>query len=486
MKLALATAILAETLPSVSSQQQSAATFSYSALIKNNFQATLGSSSNSRAPAGNGVTMYTGGLGAGGRFTNGGGGGKLTNLANEKRRGALLNLVATEQQELRECDPHSEDPDVGVLSCGEGRYCLESAAVYPVVDTTLGGICIMDPNGQAETMHRQLQMNDTSIIEDIAYLCSGNGTPNNYTTCECENVDVEAYTGTAACTLQYPCLELPDICGANTTVCFSVGYTLSFTAPYTGSVKQCYSFTTPDVFDYCITGAYTGSPDQTACDIEVNGVMCNSCGVGYQCDNSGYPSVTMDCLNTDVGAAFPFCNATIASAWLYSTLTYGAIAEGPCPTGCNLCGEGGMMTNLDVNVSVPTGDSVPCYILQYLSFTGYFADIGQEEVCDLLPPIVAEPCGCTGGIMGNTTTPPIDSPVDAPAGAPTVVSPGPPSETSDVPSEPPVMGGMTDFPTVSPGTLTPPPPTAGADARFMSIGLTAAAAMVVGTLFFSA
>jgi hypothetical protein len=483
MKLTIAAAILAETLPAaVSSSLTSngAASASLSAFSKKDFQAALLSQRANGAPMPAGRAA---GISSGLKLTD-----WANQQANDKRKGALRNLVAAEQGLVQECDPHSEDADVGVLSCGEGRYCLESTSVYTASEgpsSKLGGLCVTDVNGRAATMHRQLQGGvDTTAIDDMYALCYANNSTDSYITCECSDVDVALYTGTAACTTESFCSDTADVCGANVTLCYNVAYTLAFTAPNTGESKICYYFTAPTVFDYCLAEFYSGTAESTGCEIEVLGQTCSSCGL-VDLPYGGIGNTTcldVDCSNTDLGIALPLCNTSIVEGFLRQVLTYAPIAEGPCPSGCNVCGEGGFMANLDTYVTFPTGDSAVCGAIEFASFTGYFALTGQEELCDLLPALVAEPCGCSGGADSNSTSVPAPSPTAEGA------EPTSPPETSDFPVAAPSDEGSTETeaPTVTSGSAPAPSDAPAPSAAVTaSVGVAAAAAMV-GTLLMSA
>merc|ERR1712232_1166975 len=92
-------------------------------------------------------------------------------------------------------------------------------------------------------------------------------------------------------------------------------------------------------------------------------------------------------------------------------LTYAAL---PCPGGCNICPFGGEMTNRDAEVTMSTGDVYFCYQLNLAGMLGYLTDI-PGDLCNALPAIVDEPCGCEGGVETEPTT-------AAPLVAPTVTA----------------------------------------------------------------
>jgi hypothetical protein len=66
------------------------------------------------------------------------------------------------------CKPTSSNPDVGILSCGMGKYCSESA------DYDLGGVCV-DSSMMEELAHRHLEVNEgltCSFGAVLGYTCT--------------------------------------------------------------------------------------------------------------------------------------------------------------------------------------------------------------------------------------------------------------------------------------------------------------------------
>jgi hypothetical protein len=66
----------------------------------------------------------------------------------QAKKNAVLKNKGSEED--APCDPTSSDPDVGILSCGMGKYCSEST------DYDLGGVCV-DSSMMEESVHRDLQ-----------------------------------------------------------------------------------------------------------------------------------------------------------------------------------------------------------------------------------------------------------------------------------------------------------------------------------------
>jgi hypothetical protein len=400
---------------------------------------------------------------------------KVHTWAQRQRAQQLVNLVET-QKVLEECDPY---PDTGILSCGPGRYCIESALLPITIDgtdeeTSLGGICV-DETPNLANQHRLLQgVNETSLIDDIAELCSGNTTNNDeYVSCDCVDIDVEAYSGSVSCSYTPLCGDLPNICQSNITFCYSMTYDLTVEAQYEGTGTLCYNFTSPETFEYCYGVVYAGSPEPESCTMQAFGEQCNSCGftqVTYPGDDTPQDCLEFDCSNTQLGLAETLCDYSVMEVVIADYLLYSAL---PCPDGCNLCGPDGYMTSPYANITLPTGEAYACGLLEIASLAGYFAGF-EPDLCSILPPLVEGPCGCETGPStpggGGTTEP----------GTPTAPTTAPPATTPTTPTTP----GGTE-PTEAP-VSTPTDPPSGAAGKAVSfslmttVGVSALAAMAMG------
>jgi hypothetical protein len=312
-----------------------------------------------------------------------------------------------------------------------------------------------------------LQANGTTIVEDMYDLCYANITDPNVS-CDCQGVDVELYTGSLSCQYEQICGNLTNVCGANVTFCYEISYTLSVTAPYTGGFQSQYDFTSPTVFQYQYGVQYTGSPEPDSCTIAFDGTQCTSCQFTQQTvEGSDTPTdcVQFDCGNTELGLTTTVCDYTIVEMIVADYLLYESL---PCPNGCNLCGDGGYMTNLENNVTLPNGQIYNCQLVGTAALAGYFANI-EPDLCTALPPVVAEPCSCTGG---DTVPPLVD---DNTTEAPTV---------ADVPTEMPVFAPV-GIPTQSPGSgtqVSTTPPAAAAAGKSRLVMVTTVASALVGWL----
>jgi hypothetical protein len=113
---------------------------------------------------------------------------KFLNLVKAKKEtsGGYLkntqNSNSKSPKDFQECDPESDEPDVGVLSCGAGRYCVESD------ESKIGGFCVSSP----DELDRALQGGDTLLDGVYTVFCPDDSLYGDQ--CNCTNYDPEAYT----------------------------------------------------------------------------------------------------------------------------------------------------------------------------------------------------------------------------------------------------------------------------------------------------
>lgn len=477
MKLAVAAAVLAETFPLVltSSLSSTSSLGGLGRVLKKNDNrhlAAVGAAGAGAAPRADLVGPVVR------RLKDAAGEG----IQRTKAATTLRNLAAgagAGQQQQQECDPSAPaDADVGVLSCGEGRYCLDISDTTRGSGTnTGGGVCVDDASGNVAVMHRTLQTDvngtDPTILDLVSVICDGVTYPNFI--CQCSAIDPVAYTASASCAVAENCVDIANICGDNFTLCYSSSLDIEIASSYEYSFKTCDSLTLPEAFSYCATDSYTANA--TTCEMTIDDVVCNVCTPGS--DGRGF-----DCLNTALNfSGYAPSNYTVPDAVTILQAGYGyysPIYDGPCASGCNLCGEGGAMTIRDVNVSFPTGDSFECGYLEIAAFAGAFANSSAElgtDLCVLLPPLVMDTCGCEGGVMAPTTAP---VPTEAP-GADGGVPTDPPTVMSGPPAMVPTMGGTTPAP--AGGGAAPMP--SGAVSKPAGGFLVAAAVVALGTMFWA-
>jgi hypothetical protein len=294
--------------------------------------------------------------------------------------------------ELMECTlPSSQAPDVGILSCSVGQYCVANA------ESTMGGVCVRSSNdldtavdsviteSGRQRHSRTMQDSTTSFLEMAEEVCSMEDL-----TCNTCAVNADAYTAEFDCEYDLNCYTLGSLC-KTTQIEFCENHTLAGTLSGQNDFqsKVCYTLTKPEDFSYCVTYTYFPDPEVDAtCEIEIDGVICNSCTLLFQGAVSGDWCREFDCENTRLGKSANNCDYSILEAfttgYLYDQL--------PCEGGCNLCGEGGsMMYSSTMEFTIPRVSTMNCFQTQLMALTGTF----NSEQCLELETLVQEPCNCT-------------------------------------------------------------------------------------------
>jgi hypothetical protein len=169
-------------------------------------------------------------------------------LKHEQYVGVLRNVVtprqpsSTSSSNLQQCDPQpttsTNEPDVGLLSCGLGQYCAVSS------DSPMGGFCVSSYDDEmmimttAETT-RDLQNDDVnSILNGIIDFCQGSTSGRSIgggpMTCDKCTLDVAQYTGQINCTYAESCYVLGSLCPNDTdttTFCERTSVEANLTGP---------------------------------------------------------------------------------------------------------------------------------------------------------------------------------------------------------------------------------------------------------------
>lgn len=290
MRLAIAAALLANTLPAYSQgsnriegheDRRKLAEYLSRAIAQNRFESSS----------------------VGGQRNKNSGLGKKTFLQG----GRLKNSPSKLKPTLVECDP-----DVGVLSCGHGTYCEASP------DALMGGFCLPTFDQSQRGLQEIPSANGNSTGPTVycdpnsgSYLTGVNGTLD----CDCSDWNADNSNGTLSCQVYTNyCYE-----GCNNT-CYAVDFTYT-TSDEATSFTYCYNFTQPYEQEFCF-----GSVDAQNCLISVDGIECSSClannrlncesgtcetqscfdfncenvglGVGNTCDQPIYPPVFYECYNS--------------------------------------------------------------------------------------------------------------------------------------------------------------------------------------------
>lgn len=160
-----------------------------------------------------------------------------------------------------ECDPSSQELDIGILSCGIGKYCDEST------ESSLGGLCVDHENEASSSVNRMLQ------DDALTPYCSGGDLYMSYN-CNCQAVDNITGTGEVFCTPYEDCCSVVD--GENSTVCRTLTYNITFAERAVEAFETCYDITQPYARSACVTTYYSNSTDAT-CAWMIDDDICSSC-----------------------------------------------------------------------------------------------------------------------------------------------------------------------------------------------------------------
>ena len=199
----------------------------------------------------------------------------LAQIQAKTEGGVLHNEKSFQENEDRtkECDPSSEDPDIGILSCVENQHCMASK------HSKLGGFCATAADSRELLSFGQF----SSILSSLP--CYNSTFPYK---CDCSKFDITSFSGSVNCLYQsYTCIGCPEYCGSvNFSVTFAAGAKVS---EYT----YCFDLKKPYGLTFC-EAQYKGS---YACKLTANGVSCNSCTnnfSAFDCSNvaHGYSSTT--------------------------------------------------------------------------------------------------------------------------------------------------------------------------------------------------
>ena len=173
--------------------------------------------------------------------------------ADDDHSSLLKNVYYKEP--VKECDPMSEDPDVGILSCGSDLHCYETA------DSKLGGVCL--PIAHA----RKLSASGSVTLSSCTNTTG--------------NLNVTNFTGSISCDVQSyqcPCSDY----------CFSSTATFRFLSGTDQSNTVCLYFKKPYAANVCYSYIFSTK----ACAYSINGTDCTSC----------VPSSSFDCTNVPKGS----------------------------------------------------------------------------------------------------------------------------------------------------------------------------------------
>lgn len=219
--------------------------------------------------------------------------GRLQTHWNQTQQAVLADAPNGEDSIL--CDPN-EEPDVGILSCGEGHFCSANDA------SELGGFCMRLPEVQSG---RALQ----GGLDELLQYC--NSTEIN---CDCSNLDLTTITGSINCTYAPGCTTYQG-----QQACLDATLDLLLN-PFAGEVSAAYCVTISGLSlpysTVCYSLTYDIIAGGSACNLSVDGVDCldticeiascpadNNTGIvpenvsltGYDCSNTAAGVVIEQC-----------------------------------------------------------------------------------------------------------------------------------------------------------------------------------------------
>jgi hypothetical protein len=344
-----------------------------------------------------------------------------------------------------ECKPSSSsDPyDFGLLYCGVDRHCKESPY------SSLGGYCmdsiIKENETTTTTNHnimsrrrrrrrRREQVVGQRTFFEIAELFCNESSSSELVSCDCSQLDFDESKGELTCYLGPYCGYYESGCTTNEntiggeneadydsfSVCLSETFTGKAEDKLSYSYTSCYNQTMPATgygFKYCTDFTFDVIYGPT-CDIQVDGISCNSCevsiggGVEY-----GENCEVFDCSNTKINYQADRCTLfsdPVLRQVSFSNYLYES--KWPCPNGgCNICNKddgNARMTNAingNFTYSSPFFEdknvTLNCYGAMYDGMRGAFSD---SSYCEAFQSVVQEPCGCesSSDIMNNNDSPP--------------------------------------------------------------------------------
>lgn len=342
---------------------------------------------------------------------------------------------------VAECDPSSNDADIGILSCGNDEFCLQDSSA------TLGGICVKSTLTSTETSTeetiRHLSEGDTSRRGYI--YCDARSPFYGMLDCDCDNFDLETNTGSFVCNYRYCFGEVSECCA---DTCASITLTYTTTGDEGDySYETCYNFETPYEQSFCYGHNRNTLQGLSSCFGSFNGTSCDYCN-----SDTAY-CTKFDCGNAGLGEAF--CVEDF-----YPPILTNCYAE--C-LACPICPDnpGHSVVNPTATVGF-TG--VTCGHLDYLGTTGFWGGARAEACADLVDAVKVDCCTPTSGSPTEETSMPLSSSVPesttppASPGSGTAPSISPVSSTSvPAPSDasPVSSGSVANEPTTSPVASSP-------------------------------
>eukprot|EP00934_Nitzschia_sp_Nitz4_P001257 Nitzschia sp. Nitz4//scaffold206_size41850//23066//25585//NITZ4_007424-RA/size41850-processed-gene-0.45-mRNA-1//1//CDS//3329541571//1257//frame0 len=290
------------------------------------------------------------------------------------------------------------NPDVGVLACGIGKYCRKDDT------SSLGGVC----TPTATRSQDLIQMGDPYTIQSsTSYYWRYCASPSASDDCDCGGFYYSRPTqlGSLTCeveptTCMYNC---PDLCSSE-----GVYYVLFTDSSWLS--RRCWYYTQPYEQKFCVSITSYGS-----CKLYLDGQQCS------KCDMMSSSCGEFDCTNVGMGKG-DFCDDDLIPPVYYASTCSSAT---PVPT--NSGTHSG--TNYDFYTSSPTSvdnetpydpcflcdgrgvdypysqfylgsDSYGCYVVDWMAQSGNYFD---SMSCDYLADLVKSYC-CASDHTSNPTS----------------------------------------------------------------------------------
>mmetsp|Transcript_13349 Transcript_13349/g.33586 ORF Transcript_13349/g.33586 Transcript_13349/m.33586 type:complete len:917 (-) Transcript_13349:312-3062(-) len=311
------------------------------------------------------------------------------------------------------CEVDPWDASINIGDCvvlTEEEISIVPAGIRPDYDLFLFGYLYSNYCQSGESEYLQ------DLIENSDCICT---------------FDASAKTASVSCQYNNECDQYSSYCWGETfEFCDASQFTASLKSDRTMSYQQCYTLSSGspnnDQFNFCVEFERVKEDDNittsqlTGCEMEVEGVSCNSCSTIQR-----YDSLSLESSVFNVGVYYNCSNTVLGSNGngnlsdfqiIYDTFQYFIYGSLPCSGGCDLCGVGditdGKYVPKDTFMTKPDGvfateiwkDNVQdrCFDAQLDAMT--LKQPLSNEQCQRMRDAVSEPCGCK-----NPNPPPVSS-----------------------------------------------------------------------------
>lgn len=305
-----------------------------------------------------------------------------------------------QQEQEKDCDPFSEEADLGILSCGYQEYCVVNEA------SALGGRCVEASvlnHRQMDNVRRAQEEGSSNLFEyAISQVCYNS----NNTYCTCSNMNETEKTGVVSCHYYNDfCYRFATSCATNYTACVTSKSETTFTEVGAYDEKSCWYYSQPKAFKMCFSGSFVNYTAQEECSVTIDDVECTSCVVvptpiefcyeDGSCSNQTAFCYHFDCSSIDGGWAGVDC---------FMFYDYGCdVVE------CSICGEGEEISlpeeTFQINKSSAFPNKSSSLVIDARCGDTYWLTSVSTEKCQEIQSFAYEVCGCIGGeeIQGPST-----------------------------------------------------------------------------------